>query len=139
MARPGGKPVLLLEDQALIAIYVEELLLQAGFETVMTFSSRVAATNWLRGYTPELAIIEARLRDGPCDDIATLLVERDVPYIVHSGERDGDGDHPLMNGKCKWIDKPSHPDVLIKAIKECGARSNKRDWRAGRSSYPGQL
>lgn len=119
MENPGHEPVLLLEDQALIAIYIEELLHQAGFDNISTHSSCAAAAEWLQKNTPKLAVIETRLRDEPCDAIAAVLNQRGVPYIVHSVERDGSGNHPYMGTKCRWIDKPCDPDEFVKAVKEC--------------------
>lgn len=110
---------LVLEDEALIAIYLEELLLQAGFDSISTYSSCVAATEWLQGHTPELVVMETRLRDGACDEIAAILAERGVPYIVHSVERDIGGLHPRMETKCRWVDKPCNPDEFIRAVKDC--------------------
>ncbi|CDZ54699.1 response regulator [Neorhizobium galegae] len=119
MDNGGHEPVLLLEDQALIAMYMEELLREAGFDGISTHSSCAAAIEWLQENTPELAIIETRLRDEPCDGIAEMLADRGVPYIVHSVERDEGRNHPLMGTKCKWLDKPCDPDEFVKAVKEC--------------------
>jgi DNA-binding response OmpR family regulator len=119
MQNSWREPVLLLEDQALIAIYVEDLLREAGFRNVATHSSCAAATEWLQANTPKLAVIETKLGDGSCDDIAAVLVQRGVPFVVHSVERDHQGRHPTMNAKCRWIDKPCDPKRFITAVKEC--------------------
>ncbi|MGK9052082.1 response regulator [Neorhizobium sp. CSC1952] len=119
METSRDQTVLVLEDEALIAIYLEELLAQAGFDSISTYSSCVAATEWLQQHTPELAVMETRLRDGACDEIAAILAKRGVPYIVHSVERDIGGRHPQMDSKCKWVDKPCNPDEFIRAVKEC--------------------
>jgi DNA-binding NarL/FixJ family response regulator len=80
MENPGHEPVLLLEDQALIAIYMEELLHEAGFDNISTLSSCAAAAEWLQKNTPGLAVIETRLRDEPCDAIAAVLNQRRSIY-----------------------------------------------------------
>lgn len=69
-----NNPVLVLEDQILIALYVEELLQQAGFKNIATYSSCEAADEWLDRNTPQIVVIETRLRDGPCEIIAKGLV-----------------------------------------------------------------
>lgn len=53
-----NKPVLVLEDQILIALYVEELLQQAGFKNIATYSSREAADEWLSRNTPQIVVKE---------------------------------------------------------------------------------
>ena len=117
------EPVLLLENEALIAIYMEDLLREAGYEAISTHSSCVDARDWLAENTPILAIIETRLRDGPCDEIAATLAQREIPYIVHSVERDAVGRHPMMRSKCKWLDKPCDPREFLEAVKDCTVAS----------------
>ncbi len=119
MADHEKEAVLLLEDQALIALYMEELLQQAGFPFVNICSSCSAAASWLEAHTPELAVIETRLRDGSSDSIAVALAARGIPYIIHSGDSDQKGDHPLMESKCRWITKPCNPDDFLDAVREC--------------------
>ncbi|HEV7433911.1 MAG TPA: response regulator [Pseudorhizobium sp.] len=108
--------VLLLEDQALVALYVEELLQQAGFEHIATYSSCAAAKEWLQENTPKLAIIETRVRDGACDGIAAALAQKGIPFVVHSGECAG---RAKMPEKCRWIEKPCDPEEFLEAIKVC--------------------
>ena len=112
--------VLLLEDQALIAIYVEELLHQACFQTVNTVSSCLAAAEWLQSHTPGLAVIETRLRDGQCDAVAQMLESRGVPYLVHTaGSERGDPSHGSLQQTCAWLPKPCDPDDFHAAIRHC--------------------
>jgi two-component SAPR family response regulator len=108
--------VLVLEDQALIALYVEEILREAGFESIITCSTCIDAKLWLRQHRPKLAVIETKVRDGACEEVADLLVREGIPFIVHSVERDGLGRMPQ---KCKWIDKPGDPSEFMKAIEGC--------------------
>ncbi len=112
--------ILVLEDQALIAIYVEELLHQAGFRTVNTLSSCSAAAEWLQSHTPGLAIIETRLRDGQCDAVAQMLESRGVPYLVHTAGsgRDDPGQNPFWQ-TCAWLPKPCDPDDFLAAVRHC--------------------
>ena len=110
---------LLLEDQALIAIHVEELLQLAGYNDVSVQSSCAAAIEWLDSNNPKIAVIEARLRDGAADEVAAVLTARGIPYIVHSCEREANDRHPLMDGNCRWIDKPCDPELFIQAVREC--------------------
>ncbi len=55
-------PILLLEDEPLIAIDVEDLLHRAGWTDVATFSSCNDADEWLKANTPTLAIVDPHLR-----------------------------------------------------------------------------
>lgn len=118
-AKTETATVLLLEDQALIAIYVEELLHQAGFDSVNTISSCGAAERWLSSNMPAFAIIETRLRDGDCDDIARMLEQRKVPYIIHTAYGRSDFGRPETMKTRPWLSKPCDADDFIAAIGEC--------------------
>ena len=119
-AEPVDVNILVLEDQALIAIYVEELLHQAGFRTVNTLSSCSAAAEWLQSHTPGLAIIETRLRDGQCDAVAQMLESRGVPYLVHTaGSGRDDPSHGSLQQTCAWLPKPCDPDDFLAAVRHC--------------------
>jgi ActR/RegA family two-component response regulator len=111
--------VLLLEDQTLIAIYVEELLHQAGFDSINTISSCSDAEKWLEKNTPGFAIIETKLRDGKCDAIASLLERRKVPYVVHTADGRGNVSHSANKRSCRWLSKPCDMDDFLAAISEC--------------------
>ncbi|TDK35566.1 response regulator [Rhizobium deserti] len=111
--------VLLLEDQALIAIYVEELLHQAGFDRVNTVASCSDAERWLEGNTPGFAIIETRLRDGKSDAIASLLERRKIPYVVHTADGHGSvSAFGKQRSRC-WLSKPCDADDFLAAISKC--------------------
>ena len=119
-AEPCEVKVLLLEDQALIAIYVEELLHQAGFQAINTVSSCSAATEWLQSHTPGLAIIETRLRDGRSDDVAQMLEQRGIPYLVHSAESlEEEPTRESMRQTRAWLPKPCDPADFLAAVRNC--------------------
>jgi DNA-binding response OmpR family regulator len=109
--------VLVLEDEALIALDVEYILQSAGFQDVITLSSRADAQQWLSDHTPHIAVIDPHLRDGMCIEVIQTLTERNVPFVVHSGERpeEAEGEHGLHKGY--WVAKPSRPEALVAAIK----------------------
>ena len=110
---------LLLEEQALIALDIEGLLQKAGFEEVVALASCAAAAAWLGDQTPDLAVIETRLRDGFSGPIAEILSERGIPFIVHSADADCAGNYSQMSHHFKWITKPCDPDEFLAAVEDC--------------------
>ncbi|RUX84693.1 response regulator [Mesorhizobium sp. M7D.F.Ca.US.004.01.2.1] len=108
--------IVLLEDEALIALDIADQLQNAGFAIAETFSSCAAALEWLSVHTPDLAILDIQLRDGDCEEVAKALHERKVPFVVHSGMLPGDS-HSSIFLKGKWITKPSTPEDLTKAVR----------------------
>lgn len=108
---------LLLEDEALIALDVEQHLAEAGFQVVHVTSCE-DAERYLADQSPDLAVIDLTLRDGICHGVARILVERSVPFIVHSGsnEIDDNPDHQIFQSGT-WISKPSSmADLVAMAI-----------------------
>lgn len=84
-----GRPlVLLLEDEALIAITLQDDLQDAGYEVAGPFVTCAAALEWLGTETPNTAILDAALKDGPCREIALELSRRGVPFLIYSGHHE---------------------------------------------------
>jgi DNA-binding response OmpR family regulator len=117
MDGPSFISVLVLEDEALIALDVEDILQSAGFRDVVTISSRADAQQWLSENTPDIAVIDPHLRDGMCIEVIQTLTERNVPFVVHSGERPEDAEEEHGFHKGHWVAKPSRPEALVAAIK----------------------
>ncbi len=109
--------VLLLEDEALIALDLEEFLHEAGYRDVIALSACTEAEFWLKANSPALAILDPMLRDGVCEDVALVLGPRNVPFVVYSGrEPDETGLSPFSAGK--WLRKPSSPENMLAALEE---------------------
>ena len=82
----GSKPlVLILEDEVLIGINLQDELQDAGYEVAGPFTTCAAALEWLQTATPDAAILDAALKDGPCREIALELSNRAVPFLIYSG------------------------------------------------------
>jgi two-component SAPR family response regulator len=111
--------ILLLEDEALIALDVETMLTDIKAGSVVSMMSCGDALNWLADHTPDIAIIDIFLRDGECMEVADILVERSVPFVVHSARRRVSHDSHRVFLKGTWISKPAIPDDFARAVKAC--------------------
>ena len=109
-----GSSVLLLEDEPLIALDVEVTLRTFGYNIAATLSSCYAAAEWLASRSPDVAILDINLTDGACADVAQILADRDIPFIVHSGSLRSDELHAVFLGG-HWVAKPALPEQLIEA------------------------
>lgn len=105
--------VLLLEDEPFIAIDLEETLTEAGARSVISLGSIVDALEWLKSNSPDMAVLDPHLRDGTCSAVAAALVERGIPFLVHSGDMQSvlEAGSPFAFGE--WVSKPSMPENLI--------------------------
>jgi DNA-binding response OmpR family regulator len=66
MGRPNARPlrVLIVEDEALLAMQIEQLLLEAGHEPVGHAMDADEAFDLARETRPDLALVDLHLRDG---------------------------------------------------------------------------
>jgi DNA-binding response OmpR family regulator len=84
---PSQHPLILLaEDEAIIAMELADSLEREGFVVAGPFDTCAAAKDWLGDNTPAAALIDNRLRDGPCEALARDLSVRQIPFVVYSGE-----------------------------------------------------
>jgi DNA-binding response OmpR family regulator len=111
--------ILLLEDEALIAIEVERMLADAQLGLATCLASCAEALTWLETNTPDVAVVDIFLKDGECDEVAEVLVARGVPLIIHTARRKATSDNHRVFRKGIWICKPSDPSELTSAVKAC--------------------
>jgi len=113
--------VVVLEDEALIALDVEDALRDAGFNVVAVMSSCAEASKWLEANSPDIAVLDIDLRDGNCVAIARLLWDRNIPFVVHSGSSPDSGHLDPIFQKGRWVSKPSLYSELTNAVAACAS------------------
>jgi DNA-binding NtrC family response regulator len=111
-----SKPCCLVaEDQALIALALEASLEDGGIGIAGPFGSCVEALSWVEQATPALAILDYKLQDGPCTDLAKTLLGRGVPVIIYSGfPHDPETPPELLD--VTWLEKPVDPASLLEVV-----------------------
>jgi DNA-binding response OmpR family regulator len=116
---------LLLEDEALIAVTLQDDLEEAGYRVSGPFTTCREALSWLSGNKPDLAILDTVLKDGPCKDVAVNLTTLGVPFLVYSGLAEDMNALPEL-AQATWVEKPATAEVLLKALAglRCSARSH---------------
>ena len=57
--------VVVLEDEALIALDLQDGLQDSGYRVAGTFTTCAEALSWLQTETPDVAILDTVLKDGP--------------------------------------------------------------------------
>jgi DNA-binding response OmpR family regulator len=105
---------MVVEDEAIIAMSLEDGLSDKGFEVVGPFSSCAAALAALETATPDLAILDAVLSDGPCLELARELRRRGVPFMIYSGA-DAFDEHASELDGVPWVEKPSSFETVLAA------------------------
>lgn len=110
-AEPKPKQVLVTEDQALIALSISHELSEAGCKMIGPFATCLDAETWLATDTPDFAILDIELADGPCTKVALDLRARGVPFAVFSGSRRGHVPEVFLTAP--WYEKPGDLQQLI--------------------------
>ena len=115
IAHTSAQPrLLIIEDQALIALSVEAYLEEVGFE-VKTLTSGAQAQTWLKNNTPEFVILDFMLKDGPSTQLAGELHRRSILFIVYSGYQ-RQRSLPSEFQKVPWLEKPKRREELLEAL-----------------------
>ena len=109
--------VLLVEDEALIALAIADDLEAAGYAIAGPFHRCSDSLDWLGQHTPDMAIIDIHLRDGLSSELARVLRERGVPFVVFSGEK-RDRQVPEAFAGARWLSKPVSTRQLLETVGE---------------------
>jgi CheY-like chemotaxis protein len=116
-----SKPVsiLIVEDEALIASYIEEVLGGSGFRVAGIAASGPEALSLAAENHPSLALVDIRLT-GPIDgiELACLLRQRfGLPAIFLSGLADADTTARAQSARpLGFLPKPFLPSQVFNAI-----------------------
>ncbi len=121
----GPRLVLILEDEALIAMTLEDDLKAAGYAVAGSFATCESALRWLQDARPDLAILDATLRHGTCAAVAAELNRRGIPFVFHSGTRQSRNQIAEQAG-APWVDKPSSARDVAEALAGLPAASRLR-------------
>jgi DNA-binding response OmpR family regulator len=108
---------MIVEDEAIIALSLEDGLGDEGFEIAGPFSACADALAWLERASPDVAVLDAVLSDGPCLDLARALQRRGVPFMIYSGVEAFEEHAPELDGVL-WLEKPTAVEQVVNAVLE---------------------
>ena len=109
----GSALVLIVEDETMIAMMVEDELVDAGYAVAGPFTTCSNARSWLSTNTPDLAILDTQLQDGSCQDLALELRRRGIPFVMYSGAINT---HMTELAGAPWAEKPAPGRALLDAL-----------------------
>lgn len=108
-----SQSIVVLEDQALIAIDLEAMLRQLGFSNITLVASSEQALTMIDKC--DLAILDVSLRRGTSAQVAEQLLARGVPFIFSTGHFDT-GLIPIGLKHLPILRKPYSIESLEKAL-----------------------
>lgn len=97
---------MIVENEALIAMALDDELVDAGFEISGPFHSGAAALLAVERAPPDIAVLDSVLNDGPCFELARVLKCAGIPFVIHSASDRTDLSAPEL-ADALWIAKPS--------------------------------
>jgi two-component SAPR family response regulator len=108
-----GKRILVVEDEALIAVMVEDMLVEMGGEVVGPAATVDDALELARQETLDVAVLDVNVRGQRIDPVAEALMARGIPVLFATGY----GEVRLASGvQATVIDKPYTQDKLARGI-----------------------
>ncbi len=89
MLAEGAMRILIVEDEALLAMALAASLLEAGHMVIGSAATEAGAIALVDGTTPDLALVDIRLQDGDSGTaVARHLHRRGIPSLFVSGQID---------------------------------------------------
>ncbi|MDE1187863.1 MAG: HWE histidine kinase domain-containing protein [Pantoea sp.] len=107
--------ILLVEDQALIAMDVEEILRELGAAEVWSLPDVAQALGALADETPDCAVLDLNLGHETSEVIAAELVQRGIPFVFATGYRDSVSIPDGFSG-VPVVRKPIAQDMLSRQL-----------------------
>ena len=109
MARNPRK-VLIVEDEALVAMLVEDALLDAGFDVMGPAATVAEAMALLEAAAPDAVVLDLNLAGETSAPVADLLARRGIPYVIATGY--GASGLPSGHQNAMVLAKPYDPAEL---------------------------
>lgn len=104
------RKVLVVEDEALVAMLVEDALLDAGFAVIGPAATVEEALHLLGQEKPDAVVLDLNLAGETSTPIADVLAERGIPYVIATGY--GSAGLPAGHQGAMVLAKPYDPTEL---------------------------
>lgn len=110
----GPATVLVVEDEALIAMDLQSLLEEAGYRVLGPANSNAAAMALLNGDAPDVALLDVNLGHSDVFGVANELANRKTKLIFLTGHTAQK--LPLAHRHRPLVAKPYLPHILLQAV-----------------------
>jgi CheY-like chemotaxis protein len=112
--------ILIVEDEALIAVMLTDMLDELGYDVAASTSQVSQAKEFLAGEKVDIALLDVNLGNEKIDPIADLLAELGCPFIFTTGY--GQSGVPAAHANRVVLQKPFNINDLTAALrKELGS------------------
>ncbi len=111
-----GKRVMIVEDESLVALMIEDILLEQECEILGPYTNLADALTAAHGETMDVALLDVNLRGVKIYPVARALSDRGVPFLLLSGY--GADAVPADEPSWRACAKPFTPEDLIRMLTE---------------------
>jgi CheY-like chemotaxis protein len=114
----GLRPrILIVEDEALVAIEIANVLSKASFEIIGPARNVAMALDLLKRLGCDAAVLDVNLGGETSEAIAAELGANGIPFITLSGY--SQEEHPVVFVDAPALTKPLRPEFLIMELRKC--------------------
>jgi CheY-like chemotaxis protein len=131
VAAASRPKILVVEDEALVALEIEDVLRNADFEVLGPARSVAQALKLLNASKCDAAVLDIRLGNDTSQPIAESLLNRQIPFVTLSGYSK-EQRPPAFDGIAALM-KPLEAELLIAQLTHC---INKHSEANGHSVRP---
>ena len=110
----GPRRVLIVEDEALIAMYVEDVISKFGYSVAGVVASVDEALAFIETHAVDAAVLDINLRGNLVFPFADALLCRGIPFIFASSFEEGR--IPARYRVGPVVQKPFAPSELYRAL-----------------------
>lgn len=111
-----GRTILVVEDEQLVAMLIEDALLDAGATVIGPAATVAEALDLLGGTLPDAAVMDMNLCGESAAPVADRLAALAVPFLIATGY--GAAGLPPGHEAVPVLAKPFEPDDLIRQLAE---------------------
>ena len=120
--RTANARVLVVEDEPLVALQIEDVLRNAGFDVVGPAKSVAEALELLQAPCNG-AVLDIMLRSETSEPVAKALIKRGIPFITLSGY--SHEQRPKVFADIMGLSKPLAAELLVQHLRQCITASAK--------------
>jgi DNA-binding response OmpR family regulator len=121
--RHAARRVLILEDEAMIAGWIESILSAAGWSVVGPVATLERALEAIDRGRLDAALLDVRVNGHDAYAVADVLMGRGIPFIFVSGFTRKQMPPGYRN--CAYIAKPFTPDAILALLEEVVGRGSR--------------
>ncbi len=112
-----GKRILVVEDEAIIAAFVEDMLIELGATVVGPAYSVGQALRLAESEALDAALLDVNVRQESMVPVRDTLSDRGIPFVFATGY--GSERSREVTGGATVVDKPYSKERIARALSEC--------------------